>query len=29
MHIVDLTMPINRHMPGIPGLTLYDQNPTR
>ncbi len=29
MRIVDLTLPINREMPGIPGLGLYDQNPTR
>ena len=29
MRIVDLTPPINREMPGIHGLGLYDQNPTR
>ncbi len=29
MRIVDLTLPINREMPGIPGLRSYDENPTR
>jgi len=29
MRIVDLSLPINRHMIGIPGLHLYDKNPTR
>ncbi len=29
MRIVDLTLPINREMPGIPGLQLYAENPTR
>ena len=29
MKIHDLTLPINRHMDGIPGLGLYDENPTR
>jgi kynurenine formamidase len=29
MRIVDLSLPINAEMPGIPGLQLYDENPTR
>ncbi len=29
MRIVDLTLPINAEMPGIPGLQLYAENPTR
>jgi arylformamidase len=29
MHIVDLTLPINQHMGGIPGVKEYDENPTR
>ena len=29
MRIVDLSLPINNKMPGIPGLRLYDENPTR
>lgn len=29
MHIVDLSLPINRHMPGIPTIPEYEKNPTR
>ncbi len=29
MRIVDLSLPINRHMKGIPGISEYDENPTR
>ena len=29
MRIVDLTLPINRHMTGIPGIKEYIENPTR
>ncbi len=29
MHIVDLSLPINRHMPGIPTIPEYAKNPTR
>lgn len=29
MQIVDLTLPINNRMTGIPGLAEYDNNPTR
>ena len=29
MHIVDLSLKINRHMIGIPKLHHYDENPTR
>ncbi len=29
MRIVDLTLPINRHMAGIPGVREYIENPTR
>ncbi len=29
MRIVDLSLPINRHMTGIPGIPEYDSNPTR
>jgi kynurenine formamidase len=29
MQIVDLTLPINRHMKGIPKIREYDENPTR
>ncbi len=29
MRIVDLSLPINQHMRGIPGISEYDENPTR
>jgi kynurenine formamidase len=29
MRIVDLSLPINRHMKAIPGISGYDENPTR
>ncbi len=29
MRIVDLSLPINRHMRAIPGISEYDENPTR
>ena len=29
MQIVDLSLPINRHMPGIPTIPEYKKNPTR
>ncbi len=29
MRIVDLSLPINRHMAGIPKIAEYDENPTR
>ena len=29
MRIVDLTLPINQHMAGIPGIKEYIENPTR
>ena len=29
MAVVDLTLPINRHMRGIPDLREYEENPTR
>ncbi len=29
MTVIDLTLPINRHMRGIPGLREYEENPTR
>ncbi len=29
MHIIDLSLPINRHMPGIPTIPEYENNPTR
>jgi kynurenine formamidase len=29
MRIVDLSLPINRHMPGIPTIPEYEKNPTR
>ena len=29
MAVVDLTLPINRYMRGIPGLREYEENPTR
>lgn len=29
MTVIDLTLPVNRHMQGIPGLREYEENPTR
>lgn len=29
MRIVDLSLPINQHMEGIPGISEYEENPTR
>ncbi len=29
MRIVDLSLPINQYMKGIPGISEYDENPTR
>ena len=29
MAVIDLTLPVNRHMRGIPNLREYEENPTR
>ena len=29
MAVIDLTLPVNRHMRGIPDLREYEENPTR